>query len=500
MKENPEMPHIPAGKYTRVMIQGEAYGVQASRVRAVVRKPGVRRVPRAPSFIEGVAAIDGRIVPVLNPVKRLDLADEDAGALHPLTSSTASSLVMVEVGNVLYGLSVDHVADIMDIPGSAIEPVNPVVVHDNFPFIAAMAKVGDQLIYLLNIDGVVLSGLEISQTARDQYDHFAVQLTRTLTAPVGREETKYLVFSAGREQCGMESSQLKSVVPASLVEKRPDANQDMVGLLPMLNGMLPVVDLATKLGLAPSNSRNARVVVVEAGECQYGLLVDGVSEFLRLSPDEIKPVPPAIAAKGGTHIKGIAMPAGENRMFTLLDALKFLTDQELDAFSRRDDIKMKPSDTKTPGAAPETLMPLLVVTVADMTFALPIAQVSEVIRAGEVKPVPRTPAHIRGLITVRGEPLPLMNLARRLDLTLPSGSSQKEKGSRVVVIQADQLPFAIEVDTISGIVKVPREKIVAPPDIIKNVDTRFLSGLVLLDGTDSSAMVLDVKALMDQDA
>ncbi|SMC71306.1 Chemotaxis signal transduction protein [Desulfocicer vacuolatum DSM 3385] len=500
MKKNPEMPHIPEGKYTRVMIRGEAYAVQASRVKAVVKKPEVRRVPGAPAFIEGVAAIDGRIVPVLNPVKRLDLEKQDPESSHSLTSGSMS-LVMVEVGNVLYGLSVEHVADIMDISAAVMEPVNPVMTDDQFPFIAAMAKMDDQLVYVLNIDGLVLSGLHIKQKARDQYDHFAGGLTQKLAAPPDRDETKYLIFSAGRELFCMESFLLKSVVPAGLVEKSPDTPPGMAGLLPTLDGMLPVVDLSVKLGIDPSlDSGDGRVVVVDTEKCQYGVQVDGVSEFLRLSPGEIKPVPPGIAAAGVEHIKGIAMPEGENRMFTLLDAFKLMTTREMDSFSRRDDINMKSSDKESVESPKEALVPLLMVATADMTFALPIAEVFEVIRVGAVKHVPGTPAHILGLITVRGEPLPLMNLHCRLDLVPASDSSMEKTSSRrAVVIHWNQQPFAIEVDSVSGIVKVASEKIAAPPEIIKNVDTRFLSGLVLSEESNTSAMLLDLKALINQE-
>lgn len=502
MKENPEIPRVPAGKYTRVIIQGEHYGIKASRVRGVVKKPGVRRVPGAPSFIEGVTALDGRIVPVLNPVIRLALSRETSRTPSDQPSNDGLSLLMVEIGNVLYGLTVDQVLDIRDFPASAMEPVNPVIRHNDFPFIAAMAKTGtkkEQLIYLLNIDDVIFSGLDIRKKAREQYDHFSGRLKDKLTPHVARTETKYLIFSTGRERLGIASSQLKSVYPISLVAQLPDTGRHgPAGLLTTDNGTLPVLNLAQKIGMDQAPAPRDGQVVVVSGPYSYGLLVDEVKEFLRLAPEQIKPVPAGMGPGETAHIKGFVMAEDNKGIITLLHASKLLSDQEINDFSQREDIQMTPLPPQTDHTPQADLVPLLLTGVADMRFAVPIDAVSQVIRIDDVKPVPRAPSHIRGLITVRGEPLPLMHLHRRLNMetALPAGPEQK---NRAVVIQTETLSFAVEVDEVSGIVKVSRDKLTALPEIIRNVDTRFLSGLVLLDETDQSAMVLDVDALMDRE-
>ncbi len=495
MKNTLDAPETLAGKYTRLVIEGGEYAVKASRVKAVVKTPKLRRVPGSPSFIEGVANIDGRIVPLVNPAIRLEIEDAPA---QDQRSMSEKILLMVELDSMLYGFLVDHVSSISDIPGEAVEPVNPLIIKQEFPFIAGMAKLSDQLIYLIDVDSMVLAGIDVRQTEKESYERFSSQIADILKPVKKDSDKKYLTFNVSGETFCIESSKLKSVALSSRIEPSPGAPVDMAGTISTLGGVVPVIDLKKRLALADlPYSRESRVLIIDTQGYCYGLLVHAVKELLNISEKEIKEPPAGIFDMKDQHIRGIAMLDNGEKLITLVDETKIAGKSEIESLCKREDIQMKTSEIKTPGKEKEQIKDMLVFEVADMEFAIPTADVSEVTMAKAFKPIPRAPSYIMGIISLRGEPLSVLSLRSRLGLDQNMPDSGK---SRVIIIKKDRAVFGIEVDSVSGIVKIPVKDITAAPDIVKNIDTDFVSGMMIIEESDRSPMVLNVDFLIKQDA
>ncbi len=87
-----------SGEYISLLIQDEEYGVSPSQVRGIVDIPVIRKVPKVPSFIEGVANIRGRIVPLLNTIERFELLPSEESE-----EEAQKRLVLVQLDNSLYG-------------------------------------------------------------------------------------------------------------------------------------------------------------------------------------------------------------------------------------------------------------------------------------------------------------------------------------------------------------------------------------------------------------
>ena len=56
---------------------GELYGVEIARVHEIIRLQAVTRVPRAPSFVEGVINLRGKVIPVVDLRRRFGLASAE---------------------------------------------------------------------------------------------------------------------------------------------------------------------------------------------------------------------------------------------------------------------------------------------------------------------------------------------------------------------------------------------------------------------------------------
>lgn len=99
----------------------------------------------------------------------------------------------------------------------------------------------------------------------------------------------------------------------------PHAPGHVLGLVNLRGTVLPVIDLARRLGLPGGTGDAARkvVIVVTDGERAFGLVVDAVSDILAVPAEAMQPVPPLGASSEAALVEGIA--AIGSRMIRLLD-------------------------------------------------------------------------------------------------------------------------------------------------------------------------------------
>ena len=97
-------------------LAGCSFGIPIRQVREILRMGNITRMPKAPSFLEGIIHLRGRITPVMDPKKRLGL---------PLTDRTSDSrILVVEWKDLMMGLIVDRVTETLKIHRSELKPVS----------------------------------------------------------------------------------------------------------------------------------------------------------------------------------------------------------------------------------------------------------------------------------------------------------------------------------------------------------------------------------------
>jgi purine-binding chemotaxis protein CheW len=125
----------------------ELYGVDIARVHEIIRLQSITRVPRAPSFVEGVINLRGKVIPVVDLRRRFGL---------PTTEHTrATRTVVVEIGDQVVGIIVDSVSEVLRVSTSTIEPPSPVVAGIDSEYLHGIAKLPERLVILLDLDRVL---------------------------------------------------------------------------------------------------------------------------------------------------------------------------------------------------------------------------------------------------------------------------------------------------------------------------------------------------------
>jgi len=144
------------------MLTKEHYGVRIAVVESIIKLQPITAVPCSPAFVEGVTNLRGRVLPVIDLRKRFGL---------PAGESTKDTrIVVVEMNGTLVGMIVDAVSEVLRVPAESVEPPSPIMTTVDSAFITGIAKVGERLIILLDLEKVLSpeekADLQVLQPAR----------------------------------------------------------------------------------------------------------------------------------------------------------------------------------------------------------------------------------------------------------------------------------------------------------------------------------------------
>ncbi len=146
-------------------------------------------------------------------------------------------------------------------------------------------------------------------------------------AAQGGDEQQLVVFQLAAELYGVEISRVHEIIRLQSVTRVPRAPAFVEGVINLRGKVIPVVDLRRRFGLPTAeHTRASRIVVVEIGDQVVGVVVDGVSEVLRVNGATVEPPSPVVAGIDSEYIHGIAkLP---ERLVILLDLDRVLARDE----------------------------------------------------------------------------------------------------------------------------------------------------------------------------
>jgi purine-binding chemotaxis protein CheW len=128
-------------------LASEYYGVDISDVREIIRMQNITRVPGTPEYMEGVLNLRGKIAPVVDLRKRLNLKVNE--------QTKESRIVVIDIENKDVGVIVDGVTEVLRIPVSSVEPPSQMLTSGDNVHLKGIAKLQDKLVILLDMDSVL---------------------------------------------------------------------------------------------------------------------------------------------------------------------------------------------------------------------------------------------------------------------------------------------------------------------------------------------------------
>jgi purine-binding chemotaxis protein CheW len=144
---------------------------------------------------------------------------------------------------------------------------------------------------------------------------------------VVESEEQLVVFELLNEVYGVDIGRVQEIIRMTTITRLPRAPEFVEGVINLRGKVIPVVDLKKRFGLdGGGRSRSSRIVVVDVGQQTLGMVVDGVSEVMRIARSAIEPPSPVVTTVESDYIRGVAKLEG--RLVILLDLDKVLTWEE----------------------------------------------------------------------------------------------------------------------------------------------------------------------------
>jgi purine-binding chemotaxis protein CheW len=151
--------------------------------------------------------------------------------------------------------------------------------------------------------------------------------------------------------------------------------------------------------------------------------------------------------------------------------------------------------TEVTEVLPEEMRSICLFTSGKGTYAIPVEPLTEIILSQKIFPVPSTPSHVLGVINLRGNIVPIVDI--RPALSLP----QMSEPGQIIIVKHGTVSLGIMVDNVSEVVGVPESSVQAiPPDNGKQQTGGNLSSFLMgtIQHETGVAALLNLERVLDK--
>lgn len=138
------------------------------------------------------------------------------------------------------------------------------------------------------------------------------------------------------------------------------------------------------------------------------------------------------------------------------------------------------------------ILQLVSFMIGNEEYAVDIFYVKEINRLSRITKVPNAPEFIEGVINLRGRIIPVIDL--RIKMGLPK--RENDKDSRIIVIEDDNLLVGFLVDAVKEVIRIPKDIIEEPPEIVTSSKTDYISSVGKLE--DRLLILIDLKKILSK--
>lgn len=305
-----------------------------------------------------------------------------------------------------------------------------------------------------------------------------------------KSSTQIILFKILDEYWGLNILDVQEVIRLVEITPVPDAPSFVEGVINLRGHVVFVVNLRKRMQLPPAElNLNTPIIIVKIGELVLGLIVDTIETLVEVDDAARESVPAEFAAKeymkaviklddkivfllrGGEIITGepkqmlTSMPPSSSTGTELHDE-KNMTKGILHL--RAQDLA-KVEEQKDEGDK----IRLIVFLLNNEWYGIEDVEAREVLRSARIYSVPGAPAHVNGMVNVRGDIIPVIDLARFLGLKV--GPKSPVSTGKILIGGRDSVNLGLAVDYIEDIIEVDQNTL-QPSAELFGEEAKFIKG------------------------
>lgn len=139
------------------------------------------------------------------------------------------------------------------------------------------------------------------------------------------------------------------------------------------------------------------------------------------------------------------------------------------------------------------LLQLVSFKIGNEEFGVDILKVQEIIKMVLITKVPNSPAFVEGVINLRGKVIPIVDFRTRLGME----RVEQTKDTRIIVVDVESRIIGFIVDSVSEVLRIPRNITEAPPEIVAGIDSEFIKSVGKLE--DRLLILIDLDMVLSVD-
>ena len=114
-------------------------------------------------------------------------------------------------------------------------------------------------------------------------------------------------------------------------------------------------------------------------------------------------------------------------------------------------------------------------------YGVNIMDVKEIVRLQNVRVIPNAPYYVEGIINLRGEIIPIIDLHKRFKIQAVTRSEDIEMEGGFIILNIDGSKIGIIIDKVERVVTVKGEDVKDPPQMLSGIGTEYIEGVVRED-------------------
>ncbi|OQX14908.1 MAG: hypothetical protein BWK76_13975 [Desulfobulbaceae bacterium A2] len=423
--------------------QGVEIALQAEMVSEATRvTSAIRPVPAGNDYLAGIMNLRDDIIPIINLKKRLGLADH--------TYADDAKVAVVQLPGQRYGLLVDDIRDVLRVNDGAFMDL-PVALQSADHIVSRLVKLdgGRRVMELLDIRHL-LPGCNLELAA-----HEAVAAE---VAP--RNYSRYVIIANQGQEYGIPVSYCQEITFLANIDTTFRSGE-VEGALQLRGRTVPVLNSRHLLGSCARctmGSEGCRILVLCHADLRFGMIVEEIREIVTVADTEILGMP---TGGEGAVVGMCAFPGARNILLLDVDRL---IDSQLEKLSSMARISSEVQEEAQEQGSDHhhhliTEHCYLVFSISK-NFAIELRDVQEIIECDRLLHVPGASGHARGVINLRGQVVPVINLRSFYQYPAPPDG---QSGSKLIICHDEAGTVALEVDAIVTIYK--QEQFYATPSL-----------------------------------
>jgi purine-binding chemotaxis protein CheW len=142
-------------------------------------------------------------------------------------------------------------------------------------------------------------------------------MKEAVTSENNKKNQELVAFRVGSQEFCVDIMSVREIRGWTPATPIPHSPKFVLGVINLRGTVLPVVDLASRLGLPSTEPTDRHAIIVSQVEGRIaGILVDAVSDILSLDPALIQPTPDVVSQVARSFVRGVV--AMEGRMISIL--------------------------------------------------------------------------------------------------------------------------------------------------------------------------------------